>query len=257
MIAGSDYLQVLCVRIDHAGRKEAVERISSFIETPGCKVVVTVNPEHVMLAENSDRFKKILNSSELNVPDGTGIVVASWLLGEPLRERVTGADLLPRICRLCAEKGVGIFLLGGKPGIAKQAAAKLVNEFPGLIVAGTSSRDPGPEMDTESVNEINESGARVLAVAYGSPKENIWIERNRGQFKTIRVAIGVGGALDFISGETRRAPRIMRKAGLEWLFRLWLEPGRFWRMAALPRFGWRVLKSRWGTGNNAPPAGPD
>ncbi len=240
----SDHIQILGVRIDRLRKRETLEQIASFIETPDCKLVVTVNPEHVMLTEKSAHFKEILNNSEINVPDGIGIIWASWLLGKPLPERITGTDLLPHICHICAEKAAGIFLLGGNPGIAKQTADNLRRQIPNLIIAGTSSRDPGSDADRETVKEINESGARVLAVAYGSPKENLWIDRNRHKLTSVRVAIGVGGAFDFISGRTPRAPKAMRKVGMEWLYRLWLEPQRARRMAALPRFSWRVLMSR-------------
>ncbi len=246
MILENSQLEVLGVKIDRGGKEASLTRIASFLETPGCKQVVTINPEYVMLAEKSARLKRLLNRTELNVPDGMGIVWASRLLGEPLEDRVTGTDLLPRICGLCAEKGLGIFLLGGRPGIAELAAANLRRSFPGLVVAGASSRDPNPETDLETVREINESGAGVLAVAYGCPKQDFWIERNRDRLTDVRVAIGVGGAFDFISGEVPRAPRPFRRLGLEWLFRLWLEPTRARRMVALPRFGWRVLRSRRG-----------
>ena len=99
-------------------------------------------------------------------------------------------------------------------------------------------------MDKDAVEERNRSGATVLAVAYGSPKENLWIDRNHNDLTSVRIAIGIGGALDFISGEIPRAPTAMRKAGIEWLYRLWNEPKRYRRMATLPRFGWRVMRSR-------------
>lgn len=234
---------ILGLRIDNIDINAALQRIAEMMETPGCKLVVTVNPEHVMLSQNNSQIKKIINGSELNVPDGTGIVWASRLLGQPLSRRITGAGLLPRICGLCAEKSAGIFLLGGGPGVAERAAANLERMFPGLAVS-TSGNDPGREIDPKTVREINDSGAAVLAVAYGSPKENFWIERNRDRLTGVRVAVGVGGALDFISGEVPRAPLALRRAGLEWLYRLWLEPSRYRRMAALPKFGWQVVRTR-------------
>lgn len=244
MRGDSPHLHILGVRVDRAGQQEAINKVSSYLKTPGCKLVVTLNPEHVMLAQDSGYFKRILNASDLIVPDGIGIVWASRLLGVPLKERVAGSDLLPHVCGLCAREDAGIFLLGGKPGVAGQAAGNLKRRFPGLLIAGTSSRDPGPEADGKIVEEINASGASVLAVAYGSPKENLWIERNRQHLETVRVVIGVGGALDFISGEMPRAPKILRQAGLEWLFRLYQEPSRVGRMLSLPRFGWRVIRER-------------
>lgn len=246
-------LDILGVPVAKAGEYETLQLIASFLETPGIKHVATVNPEYVMLAHRNPEFHDLLQRTELNIPDGVGIVWASHYLGEPLPGRVTGTDLLPLICGLCSRQGYRIFLLGGRPGIAEQAAARLTKDFPGLIVAGTSSNDPSPETDLETVAAINSSGAEVLAVAYGCPKQDFWIDANRERLPGVRLAIGVGGALDFISGEIPRAPRPLRRAGLEWLFRLWLEPGRYRRMASLPRFVWRVLKTRRRTDRGAQP----
>lgn len=244
MVTGDSQLEILGVRIAKAGQYEALRRVASFLKTPGCKHVATVNPEYVMLAGRDPGFRQLLARTELNIPDGIGIVWASRLLGEPLESRVTGTDLLPQICGLCARKGYSVFLLGGKPGVAERAGANLVSRFPGLVIAGSSSNDPDSETDLQTVEEINRSGADVLAVAYGCPRQDFWIDKNRERFARVRVAIGVGGALDFISGEMPRAPKIVRRAGMEWLFRLWLEPSRYRRMAALPRFGWKVVRSR-------------
>jgi alpha-1,3-mannosyltransferase len=237
-------LEVLGVEVDRVSRHDALEQVDSFLTTPGCKQIVTLNPEYVMLAGRNHELLKMINRSELCVPDGMGIVWASRLLGEPLPDRITGTGLLPEICGIAAENGLSVFFLGGKPGVAELAAHELSHRYPGLKVAGTSSADPGIETDDETVRMINDSGADILAVAYGCPKQDFWIGRNREKLLNVRVAIGVGGAFDFISGMIPRAPRIMRKAGMEWLFRLWMEPSRAKRMTALPHFGWLVMRSR-------------
>ncbi|MHB1325000.1 MAG: WecB/TagA/CpsF family glycosyltransferase [Thermoleophilia bacterium] len=237
-------LEVLGVRVDQVDAQQALNAINSFLDTPGCKQVVTLNPEYVMQADRDPVLKRLINNSELVVADGMGIVWASRLLGKPLKGRVTGTGLLPEIGRLCAARETGLFLLGGQPGIAELTATKLREQIEGLEIAGVSCNDPGKATDTRTIEMINESGAGVLAVAYGCPKQDYWIGRNRGRLTGVRVAIGVGGAFDFISEQTPRAPRIFRKAGLEWLFRLWLEPARARRMLALPKFGLKVLGSR-------------
>lgn len=242
--AGSERLDILGVPIDFVDEQGAVERIGSLLGEPGCKQVATVNPEYVMLAGREPRLMGLLGRTVLNVPDGMGIVWASRLLGRQLPGRVTGTDLLPRLCRLCEEKGYSVYFLGGGPGIADRAVAELVRRFPRLKVAGTSSSDPGGGADSATVAAINDSGADLLAVAYGCPKQDFWIEGHARELTTVKVAIGVGGAFDFISGEVRRAPGAVRQAGFEWLFRLLREPSRWRRMLALPRFGWRVLSSR-------------
>ncbi|MHB9111983.1 MAG: WecB/TagA/CpsF family glycosyltransferase [Thermoleophilia bacterium] len=239
-----DTLEVLGVRVDRVDPMQTMEAIAGMLDTLGCKQVVTLNPEYVMRAGREPELMRLINSSELIVPDGMGIVWASRLLGNPLKVRVTGTGLLPEIARLCAARDAGLFLLGGQPGVAEMTAAKLRGDIPGLNIAGVSSNDPGPATDEQTIEAINSSGARVLAVAYGCPKQDYWIGRNRKKLTSVRVAIGVGGAFDFISGQVPRAPRFFRRAGLEWLFRLWLEPSRARRMVALPRFGLKVLLSR-------------
>ncbi len=241
-------LEVLGVQVDRVDSRQALELIEAMLETPACKQVVTLNPEYVMRANREPELMRILNGAELSVPDGMGIVWASRLLGRPLQGRVTGTGLLPEIGRICAARGQSLFLLGGQPGVAELAAARLRERFPGLVIAGVSSNDPGAVTDPQTVELINNSGAEVLAVAYGCPKQDFWIDRNRGKLTAVRVAIGVGGALDFISGQVPRAPRALRRRGLEWLFRLYLEPARARRMAVLPKFGLKVLASRWRRG---------
>lgn len=238
-----EILDVLGVRVDRVDQDGALAAIAAFLETDGCKQIVTLNPEYVMLAGEQPTLKRIINASDLSVPDGMGIIWASRLMGDPLPTRVTGTGLLPAICRLCAERGHSIYMLGGRPGVGDMAADKLRQSYPTLDIAGVSSHDPGEGQ--EAVAAINASGADVLAVAYGCPKQDFWIDRHRRELNTVKVAIGVGGALDFISGQMPRAPRVMRRAGLEWLFRLWLEPDRAGRMLALPRFGARVTLQRF------------
>ena len=240
-------LDILGVQVDRVDQGEALGIIEAMLNTPACKQVVTLNPEYVMRANREPELMRIINGADLNVPDGMGIVWASRLLGQPLRGRVTGTGLLPAIGKLCADRGCSMFLLGGGPGVAELAASRLKEQIPGFEVAGFSSNDPGPAFDPQTIEAINNSGAGILAVAYGCPKQDLWISANRGKLKGVRVAIGVGGALDFISGQVPRAPKAFRRMGLEWLFRLWLEPSRARRMAALPRFGWHVMMTRkWG-----------
>jgi N-acetylglucosaminyldiphosphoundecaprenol N-acetyl-beta-D-mannosaminyltransferase len=238
-----DKMDILGVRVDRVDQRQALEAISAFLETDGCKQIVTLNPEYVMLAGERQDLRGIINTCELSVPDGMGIIWASRLMGDPLDNRVTGTGLLPAIGRMCAEKGYSLFLLGGREGVADLTAKELTRLHPSLEIAGTSSSDP--EEGDAAVAEINRSGADILAVAYGCPKQDFWIDKHRSDLVTVRAAIGVGGAFDFISGQMPRAPRVMRRMGLEWLFRLWLEPGRASRMLALPRFGLRIAAVRF------------
>jgi N-acetylglucosaminyldiphosphoundecaprenol N-acetyl-beta-D-mannosaminyltransferase len=233
--------RVLGVRIDCLDMDAALERIDAMIGDAGAHLVATVNPEFVMRARSDGEFARVLERADLCLADGWGVVWAARRQGCTLRAPVTGADLVPALARLCAERGHRLFLLGGRPGVAEQAAARLRALAPALQVVGTHTGSPRPEDDDRSVALIREARPDVLLVAYGHPNQELWIARNAERIR-VPVAIGVGGALDYIAGRVRRAPRWMRRAGLEWLFRLGRQPWRVKRMAALPRYAIEVLK---------------
>lgn len=239
-------VQVLGVGVDcldMAGALDAIERLA---EEPGEHLVATVNPEFVMRARADPAFAAVLRTADLCLPDGAGVVWAARRRGARL-ERVAGADLVPRVASLCARRGWPIFFLGAGPGVAEAAAATLAEAAPGLRVAGVHAGSPAPEDDEVSLGLIRAGSPRILLVAYGAPRQELWIHRHRGRLG-VPVAIGVGGALDFLSGRAARAPRWMRRAGLEWLHRLAREPWRARRMAVLPLFAARVLKEARGPG---------
>jgi N-acetylglucosaminyldiphosphoundecaprenol N-acetyl-beta-D-mannosaminyltransferase len=166
------------------------------------------------------------------------------LLGQRLPERVPGSELVYHLAGRAAEKGWRLFLLGAAPGVAEEAAAVFQARYPDLTIAGTYAGSPDPAENDTIVQRINDSAADLLFVAYGAPKQDKWIARNRQALTTVRVAIGIGGSLDFITGRAVRAPRWLQRLGLEWLHRLYHEPWRWRRMLALPHFTLLVLKSR-------------
>ncbi len=209
--------------------------------------IATVNPEFIMIARRDAVFRLVLERATLCLADGIGLLwAAKWLNRagrgtEPaLPERVTGSDGVPLIAERAAEKGWRVFLLGAAPGVAQRTAGVLTARYPGLQVAGTCDRDPSAEEEEEIVQLVNQSKADILFVAYGAPRQDKWIARNLPRLR-VGVAMGVGGAFDFISGKTIRAPRWMRRVGVEWLYRLFQEPWRWRRMLALPRFAFTVL----------------
>ena len=155
--------------------------------------------------------------------------------------RVTGADGLSQIAQRAAETGWRIFFLGAAPGVAARAADALQASYPGLQIAGTLSGSPAPAEEDELVQQINASGADLLFVAFGAPTQDQWIARNSTRLD-VAMAMGVGGAFDFLAGEVPRAPYGMRRLGLEWLFRLLRQPWRWRRMLRLPRFVLAVLR---------------
>jgi N-acetylglucosaminyldiphosphoundecaprenol N-acetyl-beta-D-mannosaminyltransferase len=219
----------------------SLDRIEQFVDAGGHHLVATVNPEFVMRARADQDFARVLESADLCLADGSGVVWAARRQGCGMREPVTGVDLIPPLAALCARRGFRIFLLGAAPGVANDLATRLRAEHPELEVeahAGT----PDPSADAATLALIRAHKPQVLLVAYGHPKQELWIDRMRESLG-VAVAIGVGGSFDYLTGRIPRAPRWMRRAGLEWLFRLVRQPSRVRRMAVLPIYAWRVLRT--------------
>lgn len=210
-------------------------------ETFGAKQVVTLNPEMAMAARRDAALRRAILSADLVLPDGMGIVWALRSRGDGVPERVTGVDLLEAFAVLAAAHGFRIFLLGAAPGVAKAAARRLVKLHPSLLIVGTHAGSPDDIEAPRILSRIRASDADVVFVAFGIPAQDRWIAAHRARLGAA-VAIGVGGAFDFIAGRTPRAPRWMRQIGLEWLYRLARQPWRWQRMLALPRFAVAVLR---------------
>ncbi len=239
----SERPQVLGIQVDPVSCEEALARIESFVREGEVHQVVTINPEFVMRAQRDRPFRCVLNSAALSLADGIGLVWAARLLGCPLPERVAGSDLVPLIAERAAQAGWRVFLLGAAPGVADQASHTLQERYPRLQVVGTYAGSPAREEEAQIVQRIQATHPDILFVAYGAPAQDMWIARNLAVLGT-PVAMGVGGALDFIAGRTTRAPGWVQGLGLEWLHRLIHQPWRWRRMLALPRFAWAVLLAR-------------
>lgn len=212
-----------------------------FVDEGGTHLVATVNPEFVMRAQRDREFARVLESAGLCLPDGMGVVWAAGRHGCALREAVAGVDLIPPLAKMSARRGFRLFLLGAGPGVAGELAAKLRAANPTLEVASHSG-GPDPAQDAETLKLIHEHGTQVLLVAFGAPAQELWIDRLRDRLGAA-VAIGVGGAFDFLTGRVPRAPAWMRRASLEWLFRLLRQPWRIRRMAVLPIYAIKVLSA--------------
>jgi N-acetylglucosaminyldiphosphoundecaprenol N-acetyl-beta-D-mannosaminyltransferase len=204
--------------------------------------VCTVNPEMIMIAQTDSNFRNILRRVDLTVPDGVGLLWAARRRGTPLPERVTGSDGVPLIAAEAARQGWRMFLLGAADGVAERAAAVLRREHPDLQIVGTYAGSPKPEDEDGIVERVNASGVDILFVACGAPEQDKWIARNAPRLR-VKMAMGVGGSLDFIAGVVPRAPVWMRRMGIEWLYRLYLQPSRIGRMMRLPRFVFAVMGS--------------
>lgn len=236
-------LHILGVRVDDVTHDETLALIERFISERAPHQVCTVNAEFIMAAQRDEAFRCVINSAALCLPDSAGVLWAARQLGHPLRERVAGSDMVGQIAARAAVRGWRVYLLGAAPRVADKAAAILQARNAGLVVAGTFAGSPAPAEDSAIIGRIRAAQPDVLFVAFGAPAQDMWIARNQPALQ-VPVAMGVGGALDFVAGVAKRAPVWMQRLGLEWLHRLVREPWRWRRQMALPRFVWRV----WRTG---------
>ncbi|MAU13102.1 MAG: hypothetical protein CL607_25010 [Anaerolineaceae bacterium] len=231
-----DVIRILGVPVDRITYRKWMNQIDRWIRDDSRHhQVCTVNPEFMVMAQRDFNFATILRRADLCLADGVGLLWAAKRLGQPLPERVTGSDGVVMIAEEAAKKGWKLFLLGAAPGVADQAAAVMREHLPEIQIVGTYSGSPAAEEEDEIVAMVNASGADILLVAYGAPKQDKWIARNLHRLD-VKMAMGVGGALDFIAGIIPRAPEQMRDLGLEWLYRLYKQPWRIRRMLRLPAF---------------------
>ncbi len=201
-------------------------------------MVVTPNAEIAYMAAKDEELGKILNDSDMVVADGIGVVYASKIYKTPVKQKVAGVELGERVLENASKSGRGVFFLGAKPGVGKLAAEKLLEKYPGINFVGI--RDGYFEDDDAVVAEINASGAEILFVCLGAPKQEKWMAKNKERLGT-RLMLGLGGALDSYAGTVKRAPKIFIKLGLEWFYRLIKEPKRAGRMMALPKYMFAVM----------------
>jgi len=187
--------------------------------------VCTANPEFVMLAQRDAAFRAVLQRADLVLPDGVGLLWAARRLGAGLPVRVAGSDLIDRLAERGAARGWRIFYLGAAEGVAARAAQVLQARWPGLVVAGTYAGSPRPADEDALVARVRAAAPDILLVAYGAPRQDLWIARNRERLG-VPVSVGVGGSFDFVAGVARRAPVWLQRLGLEWLHRLWRQPWR-------------------------------
>lgn len=238
-------IEILGIPVDHVDMAEAVRVFDGLMAGKGTALIVTPNSEIIVKASKDKELAEIIASADLVIPDGIGLVYASGLKGRPLKERVTGIDFLNCVLDRLEQNGRSVFLLGGEPGVADEAAKKMKKTFPDLKVAGTRHGFFSAGEEQKLAEDINRSNADFLCVALGSPKQEKFMNRHRESL-TVKAAIGVGGSLDVWAGKVKRAPAFYRHHGLEWLYRLIKQPARYKRMAALPVFMIRVLLSERG-----------
>ncbi|MFN2461516.1 MAG: WecB/TagA/CpsF family glycosyltransferase [Candidatus Velthaea sp.] len=235
-------IRILGCRVDAVDRGAAVARIAELAHIGRGALVVTLGVEMVMAAQRDAGFRALVNGAALCVCDTVGLLVASRLRGGPLRERVTGVELVDALAaRSASGDGLHLYFLGGGGDTAERAAAALGAKYPGAHIAGARNGYFAPEASGDVAAAIAASAANVLFAGLGSPKQERWIDEFAAA-AGVGVAIGVGGSFDVLAGSVRRAPRIVQRAGLEWAYRLLREPRRWRRQLALPRFALAAMR---------------
>ncbi|MCK9479915.1 MAG: WecB/TagA/CpsF family glycosyltransferase [Firmicutes bacterium] len=223
--------EILGVKISKVTMEQAVDAAASFSARGVC-VVFTPNPEIIMFANSDENYKKALNSADMLLADGIGVVMAASLLKRPLPERVAGYDF---VCRLL-KAGYSFYLLGAKPSVAERAAQKLINS--GVNVVG--HHHGYFDDDDTIIADINEKKPDVLLVCLGAPKQEYWITQNKSQLPNC-ICVGAGGTLDVLAGEVKRAPSFVQRANIEWLYRAIKQPSRFKRLLIIPKFLFKII----------------
>lgn len=240
---GAGTVDVLGVHVHDVTLEETLQILARMVQSGRPHHIVTVNPEFVMLAQRDPEFLKTIRNADLVLPDGIGILLAARALGMSIRQRVTGVDTVRAFASIASERGYSMFLLGAAPGVAERTAEILRRDNPGLRIAGTHAGSPRREEEDAICAMIERAKPDALFVAYGPPRQDLWIARTMSRIQ-VPIAMGVGGTFDFIAGVSRRAPIWVQRAGLEWLHRLIKEPWRWKRMMTLPQFAGRVASRR-------------
>jgi N-acetylglucosaminyldiphosphoundecaprenol N-acetyl-beta-D-mannosaminyltransferase len=234
------------VTVDNFSLDYALGRVVGWISYGNLpRMIVTPDALATLRSRKDRKYSRIVGEAGLVLPDGTGLVWALRFLGFTVQEQIPGVDFVDNLCRIAAGHGWPFYFLGGRPGVASRAAERMRKKYPGLIVNGTRSGYFRREENDEICKEIRESGAQILLVALGVPKQEYWMADNLNKLDGI-VSIGVGGSFDVMSGRLKRAPAPWRKLRLEWLYRTIQEPYRWKRVMKLPLFVLLVLLRRIG-----------
>lgn len=228
----SNRIKFLNIEVDNLNMKEAVEAIDDLIIKRKPSYVVTPNVDHIVKLEKDSEFQAVYRDADLILTDGMPLIWISKLKNTPIKEKVSGSDLFPEVCKLAAKKGYSIFLLGAAEGVANKAAKNLAGKFEGLKIAGTYSPSYGFEKNEDEIRNIiemiNDVKPDILAVGLGAPKQEKFIHKYRDELN-VPVSLAIGASIDFEAGNIDRAPKWMQKCGLEWFYRLYKEPRRMFK----------------------------
>lgn len=224
----ADRVYFLNTRFDRMTPEEAVELLLARLMVRQGGQVSYANAHTMVTASKSPALVEALNRSDLLLADGSGVRWGSALLGTPLVYNLNGTDLVPALCKSGSAKGLSVYLLGAKPGVAAEAAANLAKAYPGLVIAGTRDGYFSQEETPQVLEEIRAARPHLLLVAMGVPLQEIWVNQYASELPGI-TCMGVGGLFDFLAQRVARAPRFIRAIGMEWSWRLAMEPARMWK----------------------------
>jgi len=242
--------KILGVKISNIDKKGVIEALRSYLDSDRQHYVVTPNPEFVVAAQKQEDFLAIINEADLAICDGVGLQFAARFQGDEALPRITGNDLMQMLAQICAERSQSMFLLGGSDQSAEKAAAILKDKYPTLKIRANAGgpiffKDGEWSMNPAVPRDIINFQPAVLLVALGHGKQERWIISFLKHLPSVRVAAGIGGAFDYLSGNVPRAPRLMRRLGLEWFYRLIKQPSRIKRIwTAVVVFLYLVIKSK-------------
>ncbi len=247
MVNNLSFISILEIKVSSNDYNKIKQFVINSINSQTFCRIYTPNSEMLVIAQKDRNFKTVLNNSQINIPDGVGLVWAAKILKLNLTKRITGIDMMLDLCQTSVPEKWKVFLLGGRGNVSDLTKQKLETMYPEIEIIGTLEGDPASESDPETRKQILEQIGKqkidLLFVAYGAPAQEKWIDRNINSLP-IHAAMGVGGSFNYIVGKSRRPSAMVSKLGLEWLYRLITEPWRWKRQLRLVEFVWLILKEK-------------
>ncbi len=240
-----EQINILDIPIRNISMADALQKIEEQLENESTGQFCFVNADCLNIACKDEEYAAILKKMDMNLADGIGLKIAGKILNRQIRENVNGTDMFPHLCAMLERTGKSVFLLGAKPGVVDDLCVWIQEHYPKVNIAGSRHGYFTPEEEPAILETIRNSGADLVLVAFGVPRQEKWIDRNLAQTGA-KAVIGVGGLFDFYSGRIARAPKWMREIGFEWLYRVWQEPGRMWKRYFIGNgvFLYRVYRER-------------
>ena len=237
-------LEILDIWVDPVNRRQAIDQVRRFLNGKKACSIFAANPEKNFSVPKDPALYGAFKNADLLIPDGIGIVIAAKILYGASLSRVPGVEFMLDICQLAIKMKKSIFIYGSRESVNEMAANKLREKYPGLRIAGRSNGYVPESNMADLIMHINDSGAEILFLALGSPRQEKWFATHVNALTTIKVCQGIGGSLDTIAGTVKRAPTIWQRLSLEWLYRLLSEPKRMRRQKVLPLFILQVIKNK-------------